>query len=284
MKHIEYLSNGMGSQSMLLLYLAATEQIPATVSITADTGGEDDCLLSDGTRCTAREFFENHILPYAHAHGIEAYFPRVCDKNGEEYPPLQDKVDFTSTGKVTMLPVYGSRGGQNKQSCTQRYKTRACSQQLRRLGATSARGAIGIHVGEAWRRVKGECIESPDTFTTYRYPDTKWLSHYYPLVDLKIQREQAKAFLDREGIVYVQHSQCSFCPHQDWTRWSERSAAAIQQAIELEATFQGKFFLTDRRKPLQIALAEMRHKAQVAATQGKMFDDADFGCDDVCGI
>lgn len=57
--HIEALANGMGGPSMYLLWLACQKRIPATVSITADTGvGERLSALHrrahDGTRVLRR--------------------------------------------------------------------------------------------------------------------------------------------------------------------------------------------------------------------------------------
>lgn len=164
-KHIEYLSQGMGSQSQAMLVLAAKRHIPATVSITADTGSENDCLLSDGTRCTAQEFFDNVLQPYAARHGIEAYFSRVRDKNDDERAPLHAHVELTASDSVSFIPVFGRNsktGGAARmpQTCTQRFKIMPIRQQLRRLGATSCRGAEGLHVDEVLRRQNPSLFEA----------------------------------------------------------------------------------------------------------------------------
>lgn len=42
-----WVANGLGGQSMYLFYLACHRRIPATLSITGDTGGENDRVCSN---------------------------------------------------------------------------------------------------------------------------------------------------------------------------------------------------------------------------------------------
>jgi hypothetical protein len=50
--HLESISNGLGAPSILLVAMAIRGEIPATVSITADTGWENDRLWNTGRRST----------------------------------------------------------------------------------------------------------------------------------------------------------------------------------------------------------------------------------------
>lgn len=85
--HIEAISNGMGSQSMMMCVLAAEGKIPARLSITADTGSENDCLWSTGKRTDAKDYFDMVIAPYCRENNIEASFVRAVDKTGKKLPP-----------------------------------------------------------------------------------------------------------------------------------------------------------------------------------------------------
>lgn len=240
MKHVEYLANGLGGPSVLLLVWACEGRIPATISITSDTGSETDRLLNTGERITAREYFDRIVEPLAREGGIEARFVRARDGNRTELPALIDVVRNRPQGKPLSsslhIPLFGSNGGRLIQSCTDRWKIRAISQELRRLGARSARGAQGIHYGEAARRVKGEWLGVVDGFDTYRF-GPKWLSHYYPFVDARLNRSAIAEELDRRGIPFLVTSECDMCPHQDLARWErhtpESTAGRVQRGARL---------------------------------------------------
>lgn len=308
--HIEAISNGLGGQSMYLLLLAGEGVIPATVSITADTGWENDCLWSTGERTTAREYFERVTAPLAAELGIETHFVRAVDKNAVPLPSLRDHtVQFAEFLRETnrnclKIPLYGSERGQLGQSCTQRFKISAINQQLRRLGAKTARTAQGIHVGEFPRRAKGEPIgkdgggwnnyqsgkhiwtekkflrvtlfgqeEHVESFK--KWVPEKWRTHYYPLVQLGLNREEIRARLEKANIPYLLSTECDGCPHKDAPRWGRTSPNVIQDLIQIERGFDGKFFFTNQRVPLTDALRRME--------QGDA--ENDFGCEnDVCDI
>lgn len=279
--HIEALSNGMGSQSMALLILAAQKKIPATVSITADTGSENDCLLSDGRRVTALRFFYEVIRPYGDNHGIWTRFYRARNKNGGANAPMHLKVlhdkERLGTADPTLIPVFGRHRDTGKrvklkQSCTDRYKIAAIRQQLRELGATSSRCAQGIHAGEVLRRAKGEPLENqPRDFFTLADTENKWQTHYYPLASLRMMREECEELCRQEGLLYVVRSQCEHCPLQDWKRWGDRTSESLAQSIALEASWGGRWFLTDRLKPLPQAIEEMKadHDARIVEYERK---------------
>jgi len=78
--HLESLSNGLGAQSVLLDLMMCRREIPATVSITADTGWERDRLWSNGRRSTAREYFDEIIVPLNAKYGLDSRFVRSVYK------------------------------------------------------------------------------------------------------------------------------------------------------------------------------------------------------------
>lgn len=278
--HIDYVANGMGAQSMYLLYLASQKRIPATVSLTADTGWENDCDLNDGTKTTAREFFDNHIKPFADKWGVDAYFVRAVNGKGEPRPSIYDYLVDRDT--PASIPLYGSNKGQMMQSCTDRWKIQAMKQQCRRMGAITARSAQGIHWGERARRVKGQFIESVDGFDIYRHEGVRWHTHYYPLVDLQLDRAAVKREMDGLGLPYLISSECAGCPHADAWRWLRRTPETIEMVAQIEDKFDG-FYFTDQRRPLRDVIADWR---EMERSQGNLFDQADFGCksEGVCGI
>lgn len=294
-----WLSNGLGGQSMFLLMLAAQKEIPASLSITGDTGGEFDRLCSNGERMTARQFFERFVLPYASAHGIEAIMVRTLDENGQELPGLADVLaqaaegqDFDDMAKGLLIPLFTKdrTRGRLAQSCTEKMKIRAIYQEAKRRGITQLRQAIGFHAMEV-HRIKARYLREDAGFSIYKpqlrrggiMRDIKWLEHYYPAVDMGLGRDQIRAILHKRGVVYLETTECDFCPHQDWSRWNRHLPEAIEDIARLEACFGGKLFFTPKRIPLKEALAEMRQEEIEKARQGQF---ADFPCESgaYCGL
>lgn len=278
---------------MYLLVLAQQKRLPATVSITADTGWEQDRLMSTGERTTADEYFRRVVEPLAHEAGIRAYMVRAENRNGEPMPDLWSWTkQHIAAGKLSHLkiPLFGSNGGRLRQACTSRMKVAAIRQQARRLGATSLRTAQGIHAGEL-HRVKGLKPRVEGGFWTYNDAEkgkpVKWASHYYPLVDLWLNRQQVREALEHEGIPYLLSSECDGCPHKDAARWARTAPAVIDEIADVEALMGGQFFFTDRRVPLKEAIARWSAEADARAAAGQIswLEEEDFTCaTDICGV
>lgn len=293
---IEAISNGLGGPSIYMLWLAGQGRIPATVSITADTGAENDRLWSTGERTTAAEYYERVVVPLGQEWGIETYFVRACDKDANPMPSLIDYVEqMVETGNLNQvkIPLFGSEGGRLTQMCTQRWKIAAIRQQLRRMGATTARNFQGLHVGEIGR-MRGTNYRNQDGFRTWNDLEritngkpiaVKWSSHSYPLIDFDIDRQKIQTELERLGIPYLVTSECDFCPHKDPARWLRTSPEMLKRIDRLERRMQGQFFFTREgaqtgRHVLQI-IQEYRDQPQL------LIDEPTFGCshvDAVCGM
>lgn len=300
--HIESISNGLGAPSLLLLIMAIRKEIPATVSISADTGWENDRIWNTGRRSSNQQYFDEVIVPLCKGSHVIPRFVRSVDKNNKPLPPLREIVmmDAVADSRATHIPLFGSKGGRQLQTCTDKMKIRAIRQEQRRLGATTGRNAQGIHFYEADRRVKGRfmhmdgpwsvyqttvdiTVQNPDGTKRKTQKDIKWQTHYYPLVDLKMSRKDVYAAVQKEGVPYLVSSECDLCPHQDLARWESKSPATIEDGAQIEALFDGKYFFTPLRIPLKEAIAEMQR--QRAANPNRKESDLDFGCGNaICGV
>lgn len=310
MDHLESVSNGLGAPSLLLVLMAIRKEIPSTVSISADTGWENDRLWNTGRRSTNEEYFNEIIVPLCKGTHVTPYFVRGVDKNKRARPTLKDQLlRFVATKKVSGIPLFGANGGRHLQTCTDKMKIQACRQQARRLGAKTNRNAQGIHFHEADRRVKGIFLHMDGPWSVYQttvminkvdpitgkpmtdergkrikiHKPIKWQTHYYPLVDLRMSREDVYRAVEKEGIPYLVSSECDLCPHKDLARWERTSPDVIDEGALIEAAMGGEFFFTDRRIPLKAAIAAMQEDR--AKNPEKYKREADFGCkNDICGI
>jgi hypothetical protein len=290
---IDALANGLGSQSVFCLLLAAKGIIPARVSLTSDTGSENDRLWSNGHRSSATAYFYEIVEPFARKHGIDARFVRSVDENKKDILPLEietERLIDAQKFQSLSLPLYGSKGGQRNQTCTDKWKIRAIRQEARRMGATRLVTAQGIHAGEIGRRAKGIKIGNYGEWTLYQDTVTrkiegektevpvKWCKHYYPLADRGYGRATAQKVLIEEGLPYLISTECDFCPHQDIQRWDRHTPEKLVQIAALESKLEGRFFFTDERVPLLEALAIKRLKPVSTL-------DTNFGCGNAyCGV
>ncbi len=288
--HLEYIANGLGAPSLMMVMMAIKGELPATVAIAADTGWELDRLWTTGRRSTNQQYFDEVVVPLCKGSKVKPVFVRAVDENKR---PLIGLGEFimreAESGTISHIPMFGSKGGRMMQSCTDKWKIRAIRQEARRMGAKTARGAQGIHFTEAVRRVKGKFIGMEGKWSVYRTTVTrkkvvteiKWCSHYYPLVDLKMTRESIYREVERAGVPYIISSECDLCPHKDFARWDRTSPAVIDEAEKIETLLGGKFFFTDRRLPIRQAIEDMRIIDKTKKAQG----DLDFGCkNDICGV
>ena len=296
--HLESVCNGLGAPSLLLLIMALRKEIPATVSITADTGWELDRKWNTGRRSTNEEYFNEVIKPLCNGTHVQASFVRAVNKSGLRHPAIIDHLKAcAASGQRPSVPMFGSRGGRLTQTCTDKWKIRAMRQEARRMGAKFNRNAQGIHFAEADRRVKGlwmGCYMRADgvsdaacgKWNVYRTTvienkiekPIKWQAHYYPLVDLKMRREDVYRAVEKEGVPYLLSSECDGCPHKDLARWERTSPEVLQELAAVEAKFNGSYFLTPNRVPLLEAIEQMRAKGQPTV-------EPDFGCGNaVCGV
>lgn len=239
--HIETISNGMGAPSMYLLVMAAKGEIPAKLSITGDTGSENDMLWSNGRRTTSKVYFDEIIEPFAKDNGLEAVIVRSLDENGNPLIPI---VDLLKSGSTAGVPLFGSNGGKLNQACTSKYKIRAVRQELRRRGATTARVALGLTITEVHR---------------IKPADVQWCENYWPLIDVKLYRQDINERLEKMGIPWLITTECDNCPHQNLARWRRRTPETIGKLTEIEGGLEGLYF-TKYLIPLNEAIKKMEEE------------------------
>lgn len=163
------------------------------------------------------------------------------------------------------------------------------------MGAKTNCNAQGIHVDEALRRMSGRWLRQDGKWNIYQtqvqvknengekeFVDVKWMTHYYPLVDLGFNRAKCRALIEAENIPFIISTECDGCPHKDLDRWERTAAPVLADLVKLEKQFDGAFFFTDKRIPLLDAIQQMQNERQA---KGADLAEVDFGCDNaICGI
>lgn len=248
-------SYGGGVQSTAALVLAVQGQIDFPTFLFANVG--DDSEHPDTLR-----YVREVAMPYAAAQGIELVELRHTRKDGTE-ETLYRKLTRPGS-RSTGIPIYleGS-GAPGRRSCTAEFKVRRIAVWQRRHGATKDDPAVtglGISLDEFHRARTDSGIA------------TQVLA--YPLLDLRLTRQDCVNIIQRAGLPVPPKSSCWFCPFHSiatWRRLQNARPDLFDRAVELERTLsersdrdpdRGRVFLTRALRPLDQALAGTQHELE----------------------
>lgn len=255
-------SYGGGVQSTACLVLTAQGKLDFPIYLFCNVG-------DDSEHPATLRYVEEYAKPYAAAHGIELHELRHIRKDGTE-ETLYRKLTRDGS-RSTGIPIYleGS-GAPGRRSCTSEFKIRRMAVWQRRHGATKSDPAVtglGISIDEFQRARTDSGI------------DTQTLT--YPLIDLRLSRQDCVNIIERAGLPVPPKSSCWFCPFHRisaWQKLKRETPELFDRAVALEQTLsdrsaldlgRGRVFLTRKMRPLD----------QVVGDQLDMFDDADDACE-----
>jgi hypothetical protein len=211
-------------QSTAALVLAAQGVIDFKVFLFANTG-------DDSERAATLTYVREVAAPYADANGIELH---EVARKGDTLLQRLMRPDSRSIG----IPIYLESGAPGNRQCTGDYKVRVIGRWLRANGASEENPAIvgmGISLDE---------IHRARTEYDPRLPHQR---RSYPLIDLRMDRQDCVNTIERAGLPVPPKSSCWFCPFTRPSRWREMlrdEPELFQKAVELERT------LNERRQKL----------------------------------
>ena len=195
MPEITYLSLGWGIQSFTIAAMAALGKIPPIdLAIHADTTHE-----ASGTYEHARKW-----TPWLGKRGLPVV--TVAAPNTNIFDRESKRGIFIPA--ITVDRNNGSKGMLSRQ-CTNRWKIRPIRTKLRELldrrpRTGDIRALIGISLDE-WHRMRSS--------------DVKYIENVYPLVDLRMTRQECIAWLQDHGLDIPPKSSCVFCPYHSPSHW-----------------------------------------------------------------
>jgi hypothetical protein len=259
---VRAMSFGGGVQSTAMLVLAAKGEIDFPVALFANVG-------DDSEHPAALEYIRNHSRPYAEKHGIEFVELRRHKKDGSEETIIGRIRDGS---KSIGIPVrMNGSGAPGTRQCTQDFKIKVVAKELKRRGATNddpATIALGISTDEFQRMRTSSGIPY------------ELLS--YPLIDLRLSRDDCKKITEDAGLPPAPKSSCWFCPFHrvaEWDRMRKDEPVLFSKSIDLErfvnerqsALGKDPVWFSSRRRPLDQAFPEI--------DQLSLFDDDGATCD-----
>lgn len=237
--NVRAFSYGGGVQSTAALVLAARREIDYPLFLFASTGDDSEF---DGTLAYVRDV----AMPYAAANGVELVWLQRTRRDGS----LDTLVSLIERSDATVpIPMRMEKSGApGNRSCTGEFKIRVVVKELKRRGATvDAPAAVGLGITiDEWQRMR-------DPFDP-RSPEQR---REYPLIDLRLARQDCENIIVRAGLPVPPKSACFFCPYKSLEQWArlrrERPelfdrAAAIEAAMQERREALGKdpVWMTDR--------------------------------------
>lgn len=264
---IRAVSFGGGVQSTALLVLAVQKKIDFNLFIFANVG-------NDAENPKTIEYVNNISRPYAEQHGIE-FIEVYRKRRGGDQDSLIDYIERNHSS--IPIPVrMGPKATPGNRTCTKEFKISVVASETRRRGASREVPAIvglGISIDEFHRMRTDSGIA--------------WQLLEYPLIDLRLSRNDCYEIIRSAGLEDPPKSSCFFCPFQSDKQWAVMSkndpdlfarSVAIERLLNERRQARGKelVWLSGKQKPLDEAF-ESSDLFDVPTSSSE--DDPNEGCD-----
>lgn len=256
---LKVISLGWGVQSWTLVAMAALGELePVHAAIHADTYWEKEKTYE----------FVRMWEPWLRQHGV-----RVVTVGDRKQAVEKVNTQWTDIPAFTATP--SENGGMLRRQCTQRWKIepirKFLREELARLGLSKTPGVV-----ESWQGI------SLDEFTRMRTSDVRWLVNRYPLVDLRMTRQDCITWLNRHDLPTPPKSACVFCPYQNRQAWQELKRAGGSDwntAVSIDAAIRHvrppyDLFVHPARLPLEQAVTIPEDTGMM---QPSLLDECDSG-------
>lgn len=170
-------------------------------------------------------YIKNYTKPFCEQHGIKFIEVAKTRRSGEAETLW---AYLHRTPRSVPIPArMGGNGAPGNRSCTEDFKVKVVDRYLRLQGYTHAVIGLGISF-EEWWRIRDQQWYSDNGLMKRRE---------YPLVDLRLTRQQSKALIAEAGLPEPPKSSCFFCPfhkRNEWIEMKREHPDLFQRAVDLE--------------------------------------------------
>ena len=258
---LKVISLGAGVQSSTLFMMSCLGQIEKA-----------DCAIFADTQQEPKSVYE--YLEWLESQGDKYGIPVYRVTSGDLGKDITDYV-AGNRSRVASIPVFvdSESGGITNRNCTLDYKIAPIKRQAREImkvkGLTSIEMWIGISIDEV-QRMKDSRV--------------KYITHRWPLVDLRMDRNDCKKWWTDFGGRIPPRSACVFCPYHsnaEWRRLKAEEPEAFAEAIEFDERIR------DYPK-MRSKVYLHRSKMPLKDVDFDNTDQHDFGfdheCEGMCGV
>jgi hypothetical protein len=242
-------SYGGGVQSTAALVLAAEGKIDFNIFLFANTG-------DDSENPKSLVYVREVAMPYAAAHGIALHELSRIKRDGT-VETLYGRLTKAGARSIGIPVRMSESGAPGTRACTADFKIRVIAKWQKQHGATKAIPAIcglGISLDEIHRARSNSGIA------------TQTLE--YPLIDLRLSRQDCVNIIERAGLPVPPKSSCYFCPFHSrafWARQQREEPELFAKSVDLERQMNAKrsvigkdpVWLTSALVPLDMAIVDV---------------------------
>jgi len=254
------MSFGGGVQSTAMLVLAARKEIDFSLALFCN-------VAADTENPATLAYIRDHSRPFAERHGIE-FMELIRRKRDGSTETVLSRI--RNPTRSIGIPVRMSNGAPGKRNCTVDFKVNVIAKHLKALGATKddpATVALGISLDEFYRMKPSKLPIQQSV---------------WPLVDLRLTRQDCLNIVAQAGLPEPPKSSCWFCPFHTKAAWREQ---ARNEPDLFAASVRVERFINERRsaqsqEPVWLSSA-LRPLDEAFSDDGQvsLFEDADATCD-----
>ena len=254
---MKIISLGAGVQSTTLALLAHHKEIePPDYAVFSDTGWEPKAVYKH------LDWLEKHLS-----------FPVVRVSAGNLKETL-----MVNVGRFAAVPFFTKNGGMGRRQCTYDYKIRPLQKFCKPFSSKNnpVISEIGISTDE-WTRMKPSRV--------------KYIENTWPLIDLKMSRNDCMGWLKDNGYVVPPKSSCLGCPYHNDGLWREiknnspeefEETCKVDDSIRNMPKFKHQQFMHRSCKPLRdVDFRTMEEMGQMNFLEMDVFDNE---CEGMCGV
>ena len=252
------LSLGWGVQSFTLAAMVALGELPPIdAAIHADTTHERAATYDFAARWT----------PWLEERGARVVM--VISRDAQTVKQV--------ISQWTDIPAYTANGisnGQLRRQCTHHWKVTG----IRRwLQANRDGRPVEQWLGISW-----------DESQRMKDSDVKYITHRWPLIEMRMTRQDCAHWLQEHGLEVPPKSSCVFCPYHNRAAWHEMKVSGDgdwQKAVEVDEAIRKvrppyDLFVHPARKPLaDIDMRTPQEKGQL-----ELWANWDDECSGICGV
>lgn len=270
MKHIISLGAGVQSSTMALMAAAGEITPMPECAIFADTQAEPRAVY-DWLNWLEKE------LPF------RVYRVTAGDLSAEI------GVKPNGTYRYMPLPAFvrgaDGRAALLNRSCTRDFKIDPIRRKVRELVGLTRRRSPPEPVVQQWIGI------SADESQRARSSREPWMANRWPLLELRLTREQCLQWMSAHGYPRPPKSSCVFCPFHDNSQWAEIQADQVQWAQAVEVDDRIRHMRAGQRTApavyLHRSLTPLKDLTfKLTATAPDLFDETTFAveCEGMCGV
>jgi hypothetical protein len=201
---------------------------------------------------------------------------------------LIKRKDGTGTWSKSLIPAYianpdGTRGIMGRQ-CTADYKVDILVKTARKLAEIKhgqREVTVTTWIGISW-----------DEIQRMKYSRVKWAQHRWPLIELKMRRQDCLDWMQKMGYPKPPRSACVYCPfHSDseWRRLRDEEPAEFQKAIEFDYKIRQIKAQTEQMRGVPYLHPSLKPLDQVDLTdpdenQLLLWNTIQNECEGMCGV